>query len=209
MLPGIGQSSWVDEIVTISPPLRLRHELLRRELGAEERALEVYRQHLVEVGFAGLEQRRAGFDTRVADQDVEPAEVLDGGLDDPVQVFGARDVCFHSDRAAARPSGSGYDLGCVVRVHAVVDDDVRAFRGGGEHDRLADAAIAASHDDGLAFEHHASLYPDRCQTGWSDEPAVGVDDLTVDPAPGRPDQERHDAGDVLGTAETAERRRGG
>ena len=159
MLPGIGQSSWVDEIVTISPPLALRHELLGRELGAEERALEVYRQHVVEVGFAGREQRRAGFDTRVADENIEPAEILDGGPDNPAQVFGARDVGFHSDRAAASPSGGGYDLGCVVRVHTVVDHDVRAFGGGGEDDRLADAAVAAGDDDGLAFEQHAYSIP--------------------------------------------------
>jgi len=38
-------------------------------------------------------------------------------------------------------------------VHAVVDDDVRAFRGGGQHDRLADAAVSAGDDDGLAREH--------------------------------------------------------
>ena len=164
MLPGIGQSSWVEEIVTISPPLRLRHELVRRELGAEERALEVYRQHLVEVGFARLKQRRAGLDTRVADENIEPAEVLHGGLDNPVQVFGVRDVGFHPDRAAASPSGSGDDLGRVVRVHTVVDDDVRAFGGGGQDDRLADAAVAAGDDDGLAFQQHACLHPDRCQT---------------------------------------------
>jgi len=42
-------------------------------------------------------------------------------------------------------------------VHDVVDDDVRAFRGSGEDDRLADAGIAAGDHDGLAFEQHASL----------------------------------------------------
>ena len=40
-------------------------------------------------------------------------------------------------------------------MHAVVDDDVRACRGGGQDDRLADAAVAAGDDDGLAFEQHA------------------------------------------------------
>jgi hypothetical protein len=96
----------------------LRHELLRRELGPEERALEVYRQHYVEVGFAGLEQRCAGLDTGVADENVKPAEVLDRSLDKPAQVLSARDVGFHSDRAAASPPAaamtSAVYSGCMM-----------------------------------------------------------------------------------------------
>jgi hypothetical protein len=48
-------------------------------------------------------------------------------------------------------------------------------------------------------------YPGR----WSDEFAVGVDHLAVDPPPGRPGRERHDAGDVAAPAETAQPRQGG
>src|SRR6516165_5202713 len=91
--------------------------------------------------------------------------------------------------AAAGLSGGGCYLCRVFRVHAVVDDDVRAFGRGSEDDRLADAAVAAGDNDGLAGEQHAFLHLDRCRTGWSGESAVGVDDLAVDPSSGGADQE--------------------
>lgn len=94
-----------------------------------------------------------------------------------MQVLRARDVSPHADRAAARSSGGGYDPGGVVRVHDVVDDHVHAFRGSGQHDRLADAGIAAGDHDGLGVPHHPGLPGDRAAhdrtAGRVHRPAAG------------------------------------
>ena len=155
MLPGIAQSSWVEEIVTTSPPLPCainccaanwapKNALLRLTASTLSKSASLVSSSDVRVSMPALLTRTSS-----------RPKFSHGRLDDPVQVFGARDVGFHPDRAAASLPGSGYDLGCVVRVHTVVDHDVRAFCGGGEDDRLADAAVAAGDDDGLAFEQHA------------------------------------------------------
>ena len=58
----------------------------RRQLGAKEGAFEVDVQHLVVLRLGGVEHRGSGLYAGVVDHDVDAAERLHGGVDEPVQV---------------------------------------------------------------------------------------------------------------------------
>ncbi len=83
VLPGIGQSSCTEVMLTMRAAAALGDHLLRRELGAEERALQVDRQHLLVLRLGRVEHRRARLDAGVVDHDVEAAERLDRRVDEP------------------------------------------------------------------------------------------------------------------------------
>lgn len=118
--------------------------------------------------FGRVQDRGAGLDTGVVHQHVQLAEAVDRGLDHLVQVGGLADVGQHADRAAAGLLDAVDEVGRLVGVHDVVDDQLGAFGGGGgEHDRFSDAAVASGHDHGLAVEKHVVLLPSGVVVaGW-------------------------------------------
>ena len=65
-----------------APAAALRDDLLREDLRAEERALEVHRDDGVPHGLVHLEEALVAEDAGVVDEDVDAAEGVDGGLDE-------------------------------------------------------------------------------------------------------------------------------
>ena len=130
----------------------LGDHLLGGDLGPEEGALEVDLHHLLVLRLGGVEDRRARLDAGVVDHDVEPAEGVDGGLDEPFEVLHLADVGLDADRLVAQRGDLLLQLLRGLLVGDVVDDDVGAVLGEGEHDGLADAAVAAGDDGDLAGE---------------------------------------------------------
>ena len=90
MLPGIGQSSWTRRDVDDPAAAALLDHLLRGDLRAEERALEIDREHLFVLGLGRVEHRRARFDAGVVDHDVDAAELFHGRGD---ELFAGRRPC--------------------------------------------------------------------------------------------------------------------
>ena len=79
----------------------LGDHLLRRELRAEERALEVDLEHLLVLRLGGVEHRGARLDAGVVHHDVEPAERLHRRVDECLQVGHLADVGVDADRLVA------------------------------------------------------------------------------------------------------------
>ena len=70
-------SWWTLEMLTIDARLLLGEEVPDRLPRAEERAAQVDGEHLVEVGARELVRRARDLDTRVVDEHVDAAELLD------------------------------------------------------------------------------------------------------------------------------------
>ncbi len=83
--------------------------------------------------------------------------MLDGGVDELLQVGDLADVGFDADGLIAEGHDLGFECFGRVGVRDVVDDDVGALGGERERDRFADAAVAAGDDGDLSFEAHALL----------------------------------------------------
>ncbi len=92
---------------------------------------------------------------RVVDQDVDPAEGADGGLDHRLDLLRVRHVAGDSERLV--PLLAEHRRG-VVRAAQIGDHHARALPGGGAGDRLADAAGTAGDDDGqiVQFAFHGA-----------------------------------------------------
>ena len=158
VLPGIGQSSWTDVMLMIAPAAALGDHLLGGDLGAEERALEVDRQHAVVLGLGRVEDRRARLDARVVDHDVETSEGADGGGDEPLEVLVLADVGVDADRLVAEGDDLLLEVLGRLLVRHVVDDDVGPGRGETERHRLADAAVASGDDGHLSVQCHLGAF---------------------------------------------------
>ena len=120
-------------------------------LGGEEGAVEVDRQHLLPLGERKLLERMDDLDAGVADQDVDVAERLDGGLHGRIDLGLVGDIHRHADRLAA----GLLDLGCggVGRLLVEIGDgNRRPFTREFQGDFLADAAGRAGDECNLAFE---------------------------------------------------------
>src|SRR5688572_1619261 len=101
----------------------------------------------VEVFFGDVLQRREPVDTRVVDQDVEPAELLDRRVDNGLRIGLLGDVAANGDRLAAGGGDAGDNgLGALL-AGGIVDDDGRAFGGEGRGDGGADA-LGCAGDEG-------------------------------------------------------------
>ena len=88
----------------------------------------------------------------VADQHVDPAELLDGPGDDRAAVRGLADVAGDEDGLAAGLLDPGRRLLGVVVLVEVADQDVGTFAGVGDGDGPADAAVGAGDHGLLALE---------------------------------------------------------
>ena len=94
----------------------------------------------------------------VVDQDVEPAELGDGALDDAPAVSLVGDVAGNQHDAAAGLLDPARGLARVVLLLGQVGDhDVGALAGEGDGYRAADAGIAAGDDRGAALELAAAF----------------------------------------------------
>jgi hypothetical protein len=132
----------------------LGEKLFRGQLGAEERALQVDVEHPLVLVLGRVEDRGAGLDAGVVDHDVEPAEGVDRGLHQLLQIGRLADVGLHPDGVPADGLDPGDELRRLLGMDDVVDDDVGSFRGRCQHHRFADPAVAPGHDDGLAGQQH-------------------------------------------------------
>src|SRR6185437_5067995 len=81
------------------PSLSMAGHLLRRELGAEEGALEVHGQHPIVIVLGHFEERSLDLDAGVIDEDVQTAEPTDRLADQPTDVVELCDVCLHGRHA--------------------------------------------------------------------------------------------------------------
>ena len=134
-------------------------EVLDRGLRGEQEAEDVDVEHLVEVFFGdGLDGREL-VDAGVVDEDVEAAEVLDGGVDDALGLGGLGDVAADGDGLAAGGGDGGDDGVGAGLAGGVVDDDGGAFGGERFGDGGADALGCAGDDCDFACELAHNCYP--------------------------------------------------
>ena len=154
VLPGIGQSSCTDVMLMIRPPPPWAIICLAAELSAVEGALQVDRQHPVVLLFGRVEDRGPGLDAGVVDHDVNPAELLDGGVDQALEVIHLADVGLDADRPFAQCHDLSFEILRGLLVRHVVDDDVGAGGGETEHHSLSDATVSTGDDGHFAFECH-------------------------------------------------------
>src|SRR5699024_1984137 len=89
-------------------------------------------------------------------QHVEVAEGVDGLAHHRLQIVQAGDVGLDPDGVPASVRDVLDQLGGLVRVGDVVDDDVGARAGGGADDGFADATVAPGDDHRLALERHGT-----------------------------------------------------
>jgi hypothetical protein len=125
--------------------------------GRGEGALEVDLDHRVPLRLAHVGEHAVTEDAGVVDQDVEPAEGLDGGRDEPLGAVPVADVIGVGDGLAAHGLDLVHDvlgraLVVALPVHRateVVDDDLGAVVG--QQQRvLASDAPSRTRDDGDA-----------------------------------------------------------
>ncbi|GAA2727477.1 hypothetical protein GCM10010439_33540 [Actinocorallia aurantiaca] len=119
-------------------------------------ALEVHADDVVPVGLGQVEQHLVAQHARVVDHDVQRAEGVDGGGDEPLAQRPVADVAGHRDGLAAL----GLDLGddpLGRRAH-VVDDDVRALRGQREGLGAAEPGARAGDDGGAARQGEVCVH---------------------------------------------------
>jgi hypothetical protein len=91
----------VDDRARLAAGFQLLDHLARDRLADEERALEVDRQHAVEVGFGDLEKITAGDDPGVVDQNVDGAIGVERRRDQVAHVELLRHVAVHEHGLAA------------------------------------------------------------------------------------------------------------
>ncbi len=124
-------------------------------LADEERALEADVHGRVPRRF-GQRLELSGHDLHgVVDDDVDAAAFLDDGVDEPGDIGGFGNVsddreAFAAERRSVfggRLRGGGVD---------VIDDDMGALTGIGQHDIAADAAAAAGHQRHLVLQSHVN-----------------------------------------------------
>src|SRR5262245_20152135 len=96
----------------------------------------------------------------IVDEHVEPAPLVDAGLDQPLAVLVLRHVALHRDRVRARRPAGLRDLLATGLVGGVVDHDVAAARGEDLRAFRADAIIRARpRDDGGLSLQFQRTYP--------------------------------------------------
>ena len=91
-------------IETIRPPSAAVEHQARGLLGAEERAAQVHRVHVVPDLLGDVEERLEGGDARVVDQDVEPPQVAPDSGEHAVDLADLADI--GADRGGPAAGGS-------------------------------------------------------------------------------------------------------
>ena len=94
-------TSWTLETLITTPRLLVGQEALDRLTRAQERAAQVDREDLVELGAVELLGRSRDLDAGVVDEDVEAAEALGRLADHPHDVVLRGDVALDEDVAHA------------------------------------------------------------------------------------------------------------
>ncbi|GAB2807804.1 hypothetical protein GCM10022221_01350 [Actinocorallia aurea] len=145
-----------------------------------EVALEVDADDVVPFGLAHRDQHPVADESGVVHQDVEAAEGLHGGADQPRGAVPARDVVAVGDGLAAEVLDLGHDrFGDVAGAPAageggaeVVDDDLGALPRELQGVFAADPASGPGDDDDPAFtEHGCALLRTRCWCWCCQDPA--------------------------------------
>src|SRR5437762_10432586 len=126
-------------------PAALDHPA-RRELGEQERGLEVRIQHLVPVLLADPEQQVVLGEAGVVDEHVDRAEVLLDRRDQPLALGRLGDVAGVAAGPVPQRGGGGLGLGAVAPAHG----DLGARAGQRRRDVLPDAAAPPCYEGGLA-----------------------------------------------------------
>jgi hypothetical protein len=151
--PGRGRSAAVEEVLMMQPPPcpEHRHGLERREIDR----LDVDRIGPVEVLLADLEQGLVDVAVAgVVDQDVEPAEGADRGLDHGLDLAAPGDVGVDEDGATAgRPDRLGH--GAAGVVVDIGDHHGRPLPGKELCDALAEARAGPGYHRHLVLQAHA------------------------------------------------------
>src|SRR6202012_1994654 len=98
----------------------------------------------------------SGLDDQVADQSVDPAELLYGPVDDLAAVRRVGQVAGNQHRLTAGLLDPFGRLPRVFILVQVADQHVGAFAGECDHHRAADSAVGASDDGLLALEPAAA-----------------------------------------------------
>lgn len=125
----------------------------RTNLGQEVGGLDVGVVHGVEVVFGGVLDRAHVHQGGVGDEDVDAAERVDGGVDEPLQLRHLGVVGLDGDGTAAAADLPDHLVG-GGGVAAVVHDNLGALGGGVEGDGLSDPLGTAGNDDDLVLERH-------------------------------------------------------
>ena len=121
-------------------------------LNETEGAFQVDLDHLVELGLIHLESRFLGdIGGRIVDQDIDPAELAMGGVDELADVGGAPDVACQGIDPAGAIRDFGGDLLKGLEL-AAADDDRGAFAGERFRDGSSDAAAGAGDDGDFVCE---------------------------------------------------------
>src|SRR6266702_90057 len=146
-------------------------------LGPEEDALGVDVHHAVpRLGGGVLEPARPA-DARVVDEDVEPPEAADRGLDGALPVRLAGDVELDEERLAPLGLDVGLD-GLALRLQDVADGDRSAFAREQPSLGRSHAARGAADEGGLARQAHGDQlpggrYPAPCASSMASKPSSG------------------------------------
>src|SRR6266567_2728304 len=146
-------------------------------LGPEEDALGVDVHHAIpRLGGGVLEPARPA-DARVVDEDVEPSEAADRGLDGALPVRLAGDVELDEERLAPLGLDVGLD-GLALRLQDVADGDRSAFAREQPSLGCSHAARGAADEGGLARQAHGDQlpggrYPAPCASSMASKPSSG------------------------------------
>ncbi len=126
-------------------------------LCGEEDTFEVDVEDTVVIFFGHFPKRRVGFDTGVVDEDIEPAEMLDGCGDELPYVSRVRKIRLDHEATTARCFDGAQRFLRSTGGTVVVDDYIRALLGETFGDCAADALAAAGDESDFACESHMCL----------------------------------------------------
>src|SRR4029453_18866587 len=124
-------------------PAALRDHLLRSELRAEEGALQVDRQHPVILLLGRVEHGGTRLNAGVVDHDVHAAELLDGGVDELVQVSDLADIGLYAKRLVAERGHLRLQCFGGLGTRDVVNDNIGALFRQRENNGHTNATVAA------------------------------------------------------------------
>ena len=152
-MPGVATSPATEAVLTTAPPTLTDH--LRQDVAqAEEHALHIHIDHLVEHGLVVVGGRSdLAFDAGVVEEAVDPAELLDRGPHIGLHLFGPGDIGGHRDGfAAVLADDAGGRFG--TRGVAVHHHHLRTVAGERRSRRAADPIAAAGDQRNLAGKIH-------------------------------------------------------
>ena len=130
-------------------------QLVDESLCGEEHALEIDVEHLVVVALRHVPERRMTLDAGVVHENVEPTQPLPALLHERSHRRDRSEIALDRNRAAPRRLNSRHGVFSALRIAVVVDDDVRAFFGVANGNRLPDSLAAARNERVRALQPHA------------------------------------------------------